>query len=331
MALHGNKSQAARTQALAGFKSGDIRALVATDIAARGIDIEDLPHVVNFEIPNVCEDYVHRIGRTGRAGADGQAVSLVCLDEEGFMMDIERFTKQDIGVQHIEGFGPEPTEKAEPIMLAEVEQLKTVAHLKNLRDFQPKRFTLKAHFNFFYHCFLLSVSPVSVFSLPADNPVRQLSEFEFEHNAIAVLCRVHGLPDRQECLAAWNACVAVLREALSVGDYCAQFFDAVMHFYIVGDGGIMRLRLVDGGVAVEFADCPEYARLGDILLDYRYLITGELREMVAGRSTVHENLETLLLREDLIEYWSFIDQRDMHVACPNKLIVRAPWSFTQKP
>ncbi|NDD01460.1 MAG: DEAD/DEAH box helicase, partial [Betaproteobacteria bacterium] len=84
MALHGNKSQTARTQALAGFKSGDIRALVATDIAARGIDIEDLPHVVNYEIPNVSEDYVHRIGRTGRAGASGEAVSLVCLDEEGF-------------------------------------------------------------------------------------------------------------------------------------------------------------------------------------------------------------------------------------------------------
>ena len=117
MALHGNKSQAARTQALAGFKSGDIRALVATDIAARGIDIDDLPHVVNYEIPNVCEDYVHRIGRTGRAGADGTAVNLVCLDEEGFMQDIERFTKQDIPVQVIEGFMPEPGEIAEPIAM----------------------------------------------------------------------------------------------------------------------------------------------------------------------------------------------------------------------
>ena len=117
MALHGNKSQTARTQALAGFKSGDIRALVATDIAARGIDIEDLPHVVNYEIPNVSEDYVHRIGRTGRAGASGEAVSLVCLDEEGFMMEIERFTKQEIPVQVLEGFGPEPGEKAEPIAM----------------------------------------------------------------------------------------------------------------------------------------------------------------------------------------------------------------------
>jgi ATP-dependent RNA helicase RhlE len=117
MALHGNKSQSARTQALAGFKSGEIRALVATDIAARGIDIDDLPHVVNYEIPNVSEDYVHRIGRTGRAGASGEAVSLVCMDEEGFMMDIERFTKQQIPVQVIEGFGPEPGEKAEPIAM----------------------------------------------------------------------------------------------------------------------------------------------------------------------------------------------------------------------
>jgi ATP-dependent RNA helicase RhlE len=117
MALHGNKSQTARTQALADFKSGDVRALVATDIAARGIDIDDLPHVVNYDIPNVCEDYVHRIGRTGRAGAEGQAVSLVSLDEEGFMQAIERFTKQDIPVQVFDAFMPEPGEKAEPIAM----------------------------------------------------------------------------------------------------------------------------------------------------------------------------------------------------------------------
>ena len=117
MALHGNKSQSARTQALSGFKSGEIRALVATDIAARGIDIDDLPHVVNYEIPNVSEDYVHRIGRTGRAGREGHAVSLVCLDEEGFMMDIERFTKQEIPVQMLEGFGPDDGEIAEPIAM----------------------------------------------------------------------------------------------------------------------------------------------------------------------------------------------------------------------
>lgn len=117
MALHGNKSQGARTQALAGFKSGEIRALVATDIAARGIDIDDLPHVVNYEIPNIAEDYVHRIGRTGRAGKEGQAVNLVCLDEQGFMAEIERFTKQQIPVVPVEGFGPEADERAEPIAM----------------------------------------------------------------------------------------------------------------------------------------------------------------------------------------------------------------------
>jgi ATP-dependent RNA helicase RhlE len=117
MALHGNKSQTARTQALQDFKSGSIRALVATDIAARGIDIDELPHVVNYEIPNVSEDYVHRIGRTGRAGNSGEAVSLVCLDEEGFMQDIERFTKQNIEVVVVSGFEAEPGEKAEPLAM----------------------------------------------------------------------------------------------------------------------------------------------------------------------------------------------------------------------
>jgi ATP-dependent RNA helicase RhlE len=91
--------------------------LVATDIAARGIDIDDLPHVVNYEIPNIPEDYVHRIGRTGRAGASGEAVSLVSLDEEGFMKEIEHFTRQEIAVQVIEGFGAEPDEQAEPIAM----------------------------------------------------------------------------------------------------------------------------------------------------------------------------------------------------------------------
>jgi len=117
MALHGNKSQSARTQALQGFKDGAIRALVATDIAARGIDIDDLPHVVNYDIPNVSEDYVHRIGRTGRAGASGEAVSLYSLDEEGWLADIERFTKQNIPRQAMDGFGPEAGEKAEPIAM----------------------------------------------------------------------------------------------------------------------------------------------------------------------------------------------------------------------
>jgi ATP-dependent RNA helicase RhlE len=117
MALHGNKSQTARTQALSGFKTGEIRVLVATDIAARGIDIDDLPHVVNYEIPNISEDYVHRIGRTGRAGASGEAVSLVSLDEEGFMQEIEKFTRQTIEVEKVEGFGPGPDERAEPIAM----------------------------------------------------------------------------------------------------------------------------------------------------------------------------------------------------------------------
>ena len=117
LALHGNKSQTARTQALQGFKDGTIRALVATDIAARGIDIDELPHVVNYEIPNVSEDYVHRIGRTGRAGNSGEAVSLVCLDEEGFMQDIERFTKQNIEVVVVPGFEAEPGERAEPLAM----------------------------------------------------------------------------------------------------------------------------------------------------------------------------------------------------------------------
>ena len=117
LALHGNKSQTARTQALQGFKDGTIRALVATDIAARGIDIDELPHVVNYEIPNVSEDYVHRIGRTGRAGNSGEAVSLVCLDEEGFMQEIERFTKQNIEVVMVPGFEAEPDERAEPLAM----------------------------------------------------------------------------------------------------------------------------------------------------------------------------------------------------------------------
>ena len=117
LALHGNKSQTARTQALQGFKDGTIRALVATDIAARGIDIDELPHVVNYEIPNVSEDYVHRIGRTGRAGNSGEAVSLVCLDEEGFMQDIERFTRQNIEVVVVPGFEAEPDERAEPLAM----------------------------------------------------------------------------------------------------------------------------------------------------------------------------------------------------------------------
>lgn len=114
-AIHGNKSQGARTRALAEFKSGKIRVLVATDIAARGIDIQQLPHVVNFELPNTPEDYVHRIGRTGRAGQQGIALSLVCVDEHKLLHDIERLIKREIPRQVTEGFQPDPTIKAEPI------------------------------------------------------------------------------------------------------------------------------------------------------------------------------------------------------------------------
>ncbi|HSG52816.1 MAG TPA: DEAD/DEAH box helicase [Rheinheimera sp.] len=104
--IHGNKSQNARTKALADFKSGQIRALVATDIAARGLDIDQLPQVVNFELPNVAEDYVHRIGRTGRAGAAGHAVSLVCADESKELAGIELLIKQQLPRQIAEGFAP---------------------------------------------------------------------------------------------------------------------------------------------------------------------------------------------------------------------------------
>jgi ATP-dependent RNA helicase RhlE len=114
-AIHGNKSQGARTRALADFKSGNIRVLVATDIAARGLDIDQLPHVVNYELPNVPEDYVHRIGRTGRAGNEGEAMSLVCVDEHKLLRDIERLIKRDIPKVIVDGFEPDPSIKAEPI------------------------------------------------------------------------------------------------------------------------------------------------------------------------------------------------------------------------
>ncbi len=113
-AIHGNKSQGARTKALANFKDGSVSTLVATDIAARGIDIDQLPHVVNFELPNVAEDYVHRIGRTGRAGREGEAASLVCIDEKELLYDIEKLIKQEIKKIQIKGFEPDPTIKPEP-------------------------------------------------------------------------------------------------------------------------------------------------------------------------------------------------------------------------
>ena len=114
-AIHGNKSQSARIRALTSFKRGEVRVLVATDIAARGLDIDGLPHVVNFELPNVAEDYVHRIGRTGRAGASGEATSLVCIDEAQFLRDIERLLGHRIPTRELTGFEPDPSVRAEPI------------------------------------------------------------------------------------------------------------------------------------------------------------------------------------------------------------------------
>jgi len=114
-AIHGNKSQGARTKALAGFKDGKLRVLVATDIAARGLDIDQLPNVVNYELPNVPEDYIHRIGRTARAGLSGKAVSLVCIDEDKLLRDIERLIRRELPRMHVEGFEPDPTIAAEPI------------------------------------------------------------------------------------------------------------------------------------------------------------------------------------------------------------------------
>ena len=115
LAIHGNKSQSARTRALAEFKDGTLQVLVATDIAARGIDIDQLPHVVNFDLPNVPEDYVHRIGRTGRAGASGEAISLVCVDEKQLLKDIEKLIKRSLEQEVIPGFEPDPNAKPEPI------------------------------------------------------------------------------------------------------------------------------------------------------------------------------------------------------------------------
>ena len=114
-AIHGNKTQNARTKALAGFKSGSVRVLVATDIAARGLDIPLLPHVVNFELPNVPEDYVHRIGRTGRAGAKGEAVSLVSADEVDYLRGIEKLLGEKLPTEILEGYEPtEQPQKPEP-------------------------------------------------------------------------------------------------------------------------------------------------------------------------------------------------------------------------
>ena len=113
-AIHGNKSQGARTKALAGFKSGEVQVMVATDIAARGLDIPLLPHVVNYELPNISEDYVHRIGRTGRAGASGEAISLVCGEEREYLKSIEKLVGLQLPVEIIEGFEPDPNAPSSP-------------------------------------------------------------------------------------------------------------------------------------------------------------------------------------------------------------------------
>ncbi len=114
-AIHGNKSQPQRIKALSDFKQGQVTVLVATDIASRGLDIDQLPHVVNYELPQVPEDYVHRIGRTGRAGVEGKALSLVCVDEAKLLREIERLLKRTLPKEEIAGFTPDPTIKPEPI------------------------------------------------------------------------------------------------------------------------------------------------------------------------------------------------------------------------
>jgi ATP-dependent RNA helicase RhlE len=115
MAIHGNKSQPQRIKALEDFKKGSIRVLVATDIAARGLDIDQLPHVVNYELPQVPEDYIHRIGRTGRAGTEGEALSLVCVDEHRLLKDIEKLLRRELPKDVVTGYAPDPSIPAEPI------------------------------------------------------------------------------------------------------------------------------------------------------------------------------------------------------------------------
>ena len=128
-AIHGNKSQGARTKALAQFKDNKIQVLVATDIAARGIDIAELPHVVNYDLPNVCEDYVHRIGRTGRAGKNGRAISFVCHAESEQLQAIERFIKLKIPQQEIAGFEP-----GQPLATSPNKQAKAAKPQRNNKE-----------------------------------------------------------------------------------------------------------------------------------------------------------------------------------------------------
>lgn len=138
-AIHGNKSQSARTRVLHDFKKGLLRVLVATDIAARGLDIDQLPHVVNFELPNVPEDYVHRIGRTGRAGNEGCACSLVCIDEHKLLIDIERLLKRKISKVVEPGYEPDPSIAAEPIQNGRGNQTRRPNNSQ--RNYAPKQNT----------------------------------------------------------------------------------------------------------------------------------------------------------------------------------------------
>ena len=132
-AIHGNKSQGQRVRALEDFKSGRVPILVATEVAARGLDIEGLPHVVNFELPMVAEDYVHRIGRTGRAGMEGDAVSLVCIDEVPLLRDIERLLRKPVPEEIVEGFAPDRTVRPEPI------RLRTAGHIPGRQGSSARR------------------------------------------------------------------------------------------------------------------------------------------------------------------------------------------------
>ena len=134
-AIHGNKSQPARARALQEFKTGKVRVLVATDVAARGLDIERLPHVVNYELPHVAEDYVHRIGRTARAGNTGHAVSLVCADEHGLLADIEKLLQMKIIRRTVPGYEPDPRIKAEPIARGRAQR--SSGRKKRLRNAGP--------------------------------------------------------------------------------------------------------------------------------------------------------------------------------------------------
>ncbi|WP_452223597.1 DEAD/DEAH box helicase [Lacinutrix chionoecetis] len=138
-AIHGNKSQGARTKALKGFKEGTVRVMVATDIAARGLDIPLLPHVINFEIPNISEDYVHRIGRTGRAGAKGEAISLVSADETTFLRDIEKLIGEKLKVEVMDGFEPDPNASTAPVKQGQGRQQRSNKNTRNSKSNNSRR------------------------------------------------------------------------------------------------------------------------------------------------------------------------------------------------